>query len=347
MQRIKVKASTNYEVVIGKDLLNKIGVEIRKIAEPCKVGIITDNKVAGKYLETVKNSLEKEGFTTYNFVFKNGEKSKTVETFIKIQNFLAENEFSRKDILLALGGGVVGDLTGFCASTYMRGIRYVQAPTTLLAGIDSSVGGKTAIDLKAGKNLVGTFYQPIKVVFDIKTLDSLPEKEYLNGLGEGVKYAIMDGGEIYELVKDGLSHANLEKFCALCVKSKKAVVEKDEKEGGYRKILNLGHTFAHAIEKLSDYTIPHGRCVAMGLKIIADVSLKQGWLSTAESILVEKLLKNNGLMTPSPFEKKDMIEVMRRDKKVSGDKITIVSIAKIGKCEFKEIKLDQLKKYLR
>lgn len=347
MQRIKIKASKNYEVVIGKDLLPKIGVEIKKVISPCKAGIITDNKVGARYLETVKQSLVEQGFTVFTYVLKSGEKSKTAENFIKIQNYLADNEFSRTDLLVALGGGVIGDLTGFCASTYMRGIKYVQVPTTLLAGIDSSVGGKTAIDLKSGKNLVGTFYQPSKVIFDIKTLDSLPEKEYLNGLGEGVKYAIMDGGEIYELVKDGLSHQNLEKFCALCIKSKKDVVEKDEKEGGYRKILNLGHTFAHAIEKLSDYTIPHGKCVAIGLKIISDISLKQGWLSTADSILVEKLLKNNGLMSPSPYEKKEMIDVIRRDKKVSGDSITIVSIAKIGKCEFKEIKLDQLKKFLR
>lgn len=347
MQRIKIKASKNYEVVVGKDLLHKVGAEILKVLPTSKACVVTDNKVAAKYLEIVKKSLTDSGFTVYTYVFKNGEKSKNVDTFIKLQNFLAENEFSRTDMLVALGGGVVGDLTGFCAGTYMRGIPYVQVPTTLLAGIDSSVGGKTAIDLKAGKNLVGTFYQPSKVIFDIKTLDTLPEKEYMNGLGEGVKYAIMDGGEIYELVKDGLSHDNLEKFCTLCIKSKKAVVEKDEKEGGYRKILNLGHTFAHAIEKLSDYSIPHGKCVAMGLKIIADISLKQGWLSTTESIAVEKLLKNNGLMTPSPFEKKDMIEVIRRDKKVSGDKITVVSIAKIGKCEFKDIKLDQLKKYLR
>lgn len=347
MQRIKIKASTNYEVVIGKDLLSKIGAEVEKVIAPCKVCIVTDNKVAARYLETVKKSMTEHGYLTYNYVLKSGEKSKSAENFIKIQNFLAENGFSRTDMLLALGGGVVGDLTGFCASTYMRGIRYVQAPTTLLAGIDSSVGGKTAIDLKSGKNLVGTFYQPSKVVFDIKTLDSLPEKEYLNGLGEGVKYAIMDGGEIYDLVKDGLSHDNLEKFCALCVKSKKAVVEKDEKEGGYRKILNLGHTFAHAIEKLSDYTIPHGKCVAIGIKIIADISLKHGILSTADSILIEKLLKNNGLVSPSPYEKKEMIEVIKRDKKIKGDVITLVTIAKIGKCEFKDVKLENLKKYIR
>jgi len=347
MQRIKIKASKNYEVVVGKDLLTKLGAEILKVINPCKVCVVTDNKVAVKYLETVKNSMKESGFQVFSYVFKSGEKSKSAETFIKIQNFLAESEFTRSDMLIALGGGVVGDMTGFCASTYMRGIKYVQVPTTLLAGIDSSVGGKTAIDLKAGKNLVGTFYPPAKVVFDVKTLDTLPEKEYLNGLGEGVKYAIMDGGEIYDLVKDGLSHSNLEKFCTLCIKSKKAVVEKDEKEGDYRRILNLGHTFAHAIEKLSEYSLPHGRCVAMGIKIIADISLKKSWLSTTEYVAIEKLLKNNGLMTPSPFEKKDMVDAIHHDKKVSGDKITVVSIAKIGKCEFKEIKLDQLKKFLK
>lgn len=347
MQRIKVKASINYEVVIGKDLLKKAGAEIAKVIAPCKVLIVSDDKVAPKYMQTVSKSMTDEGFCVYTYVLKHGEKSKSADNFFKLQNFLAENDFTRTDMMIALGGGVVGDLTGFVASTFLRGIRYVQMPTTLLAGIDSSVGGKTAIDLKSGKNLVGTFYQPSKVIFDVKTLESLPEKEYLNGLGEGVKYAIMDGGEIYELVKDGLNHEKLERFCALCVKSKKAVVEKDEKEGGYRRILNLGHTIAHAIEKLSDYTIPHGKCVAMGLKAIADVSLKNGWLEVTDSVLIEKMLRNNGLMTPPPYKVEDMIEVIRRDKKMNGDTITIVVINKIGKCDFVDVKIDRLKKYLK
>ena len=346
MQRIKVKASTNYEVVIAKDLLKKAGVEIKKVIAPCKVLIVTDDKVAVKYLDTVTNSMLESGYTVYNYVIKHGEKAKNADNFIKIQNYLAGLEFTRVDMLIALGGGVVGDLTGFVASTYMRGIRYIQMPTTLLAGIDSSVGGKTAIDLKAGKNLVGTFYQPSKVLFDIKTIETLPEKEYRNGLGEGIKYAVMEGGEIYDLVKDGLSNDKLERFSALCVKTKKEVVEKDEKEGGYRQILNLGHTFAHAIEKLSDYTIPHGKCVAMGLKIISDISLKNGWLTVEDSVKIEKMLRNNGLMTPPPFRVEDMIEVIRRDKKLKGDTITIVVINKIGKCDFVDIKIDRLKKYL-
>lgn len=346
MQRIKVKASISYEVVIGRDLLKKSGYEIGKVISPCKALIVSDDKVAPKYMQTVLTSMVEGGFDTYTYVLKHGERSKSADNFFKIQNFLADNGFTRSDMMIALGGGVVGDLTGFVASTYMRGIRYVQMPTTLLAGIDSSVGGKTAIDLKAGKNLVGTFYQPTKVIFDVKTLETLPEKEYLNGLGEGVKYAIMDGGEIYDLVKDGLSNENIEKFCALCIKSKKAVVEKDEKEGGYRRILNLGHTVAHAIEKLSDYTIPHGKCVAMGLKAIADVSLKNGWLEVSDSVLIEKMLRNNGLMTPPPYKVEEMIDVIRRDKKMSGDTITIVVINKIGKCDFVDIKIDRLKKYL-
>lgn len=346
MQRIKVKASINYEVVIGRDLLKKSGAEIKKVIPECNALIVTDDRVAQRYLQTVSDSMKDAGYTVHTYILKHGEKSKSADNFFKLQNRLAELGFTRKDMLIALGGGVVGDLTGFVASTYMRGIRYVQMPTTLLAGIDSSVGGKTAIDLKSGKNLVGTFYQPNKVIFDVKTLETLPEKEYLNGLGEGVKYAIIDGGEIYDLVKDGLSNENLERFCALCVKSKKAVVEKDEKEDGYRRILNLGHTIAHAIEKLSDYTIPHGKCVAMGLKAIADVSLKNGWLSVEDSVRIEKMLRKNGLATTSPYKTDEMIDVIRRDKKMSGDTITIVTINKIGKCDFVDIKIDRLKKYL-
>lgn len=346
MQRIKIKASTNYEVVIGKDLLKKVGPEILKVVPCCKVLIVSDDRVAPKYMSTVLDSMSSVGYDVSTYVLKHGEKSKNSENYLKILNHLAELGFTRRDLLVALGGGVVGDLTGFVASTFMRGIKYVQVPTTLLAGIDSSVGGKTAIDLKSGKNLVGTFYQPAKVIFDVKTLETLPEKEYLNGLGEAVKYAIMDGGEIYELVKDGLSHDELERFCTLCVKSKKQVVEKDEKEGGYRQILNLGHTIAHAIEKMSGYTIPHGRCVAMGIKAIADVSLKNGWLDVESSVLIEKMLRNNGLMTPPPYKVEDMIDVIKSDKKMKGDTITIVVINKIGRCDFVDIKIDRLKKYL-
>ena len=346
MQRIKIKASTNYEVVIGRDLLKKVGAEILKVVPLCKVLIVSDDRVAPKYMSTVVDSMSAVGYDVYTYVLKHGEKSKNGDNYFKILNHLVELGFTRRDALIALGGGVIGDLTGFVASTYMRGIKYVQVPTTLLAGIDSSVGGKTAIDLKSGKNLVGTFYQPAKVIFDVKTLDTLPEKEYLNGLGEAVKYAIMDGGEIYDLVKDGLSNDELERFCALCIKSKKEVVEKDEKEGGYRQILNLGHTIAHAIEKMSGYTIPHGRCVAMGIKAIADVSLKNGWLDVENSVLIEKMLRNNGLMTPPPYKVEDMIDVIKSDKKMKGDTITIVVINKIGKCDFVDIKIDRLKKYL-
>ena len=219
---VNVNASRNYDIEIARDTLIKVGDEIAAIKSKCNVCIISDDTVYGLYGEIVFKSLKDAGFNPCVYTFEHGEKSKNLNTYIKIQEYLASNNFKRSDLIVALGGGVVGDLAGFVTSTYMRGIDFVQVPTTLLAMIDSSVGGKTAIDLPNGKNLVGSFYQPIRVIIDLKTLDTLPCSEYKNGMGEGIKYAMLMNGELESIVTAGVTcSSNIDKFVELCIRYKK------------------------------------------------------------------------------------------------------------------------------
>ena len=213
MRKITVNASKSYDVIIEKGAIDRIGEYAESVGIKGKACIISDSNVAPIYMERVKNSLLKRGVSVCEYVFPAGEASKTAETYIGILNFLAENHISRKDTLFALGGGVTGDLTGFCAATYMRGIKFVQIPTSLLAAVDSSVGGKTGIDLKSGKNLAGAFYQPEIVVFDPDVLDTLPEKYFADGMAEVIKYAIIRGKDIDKLIFED-TRKNLEEIIA-------------------------------------------------------------------------------------------------------------------------------------
>ncbi len=226
----------------------------------------------------------------------------------------------------------------------MRGIDFIQVPTTLLAMIDSSVGGKTAVDLPNGKNLVGSFYQPIKVIIDLKTLDTLPCQEYKNGMGEGIKYAMLMDGELESIVTEGVTcSSNVDKFVELCIRYKKMIVEEDEKESNTRRLLNLGHTFAHAIEKLSNYTIPHGVAVAQGLKIISDISIKQGKLAPCAYEKLQKLLDRYDMSIKEKFEFQDMLDVIKLDKKAEGDYVNAVIPYAFGDCRIEKLKIEDLK----
>ncbi len=333
---IKVGVGKPYDVLIGKDLLNSCGKLIKEVINPCKVAIITDDKVDKLYSNTVISSLQSEDFTVCKFVFKNGEKSKNIKTYGKILNFLAENKLTRSDLIVALGGGVVGDMAGFSASSYLRGVKYVQIPTTLLAQIDSSVGGKTAIDLTVGKNLVGAFYQPSLVVCDINTLNSLDKEIFIDGMGEEIKYALLDE-KIYELLDN--DELDLVKLVALSVDYKRKIVEEDEFEKGNRKLLNLGHTIAHGIEKLSKYKISHGKAVSMGIKIIVENSFKHGYITNEEKDKILKLIIDKIGELNIPYSIKDILTCAENDKKRSGDKITLVMVKGIGNCVLEEINL--------
>lgn len=344
MKKVEVNASTSYEVLIGSGLSAKIGEYLSALGRTGKVMIVSDTHVAPLYAEGVADELVYRGFEPSIFTFDAGEESKNLRTYTDLLNFLAEEGFTRTDTVLALGGGVVGDLAGFAAATYMRGIHFVNMPTSLLAAIDSSVGGKTAVDLSKGKNLVGAFYQPELVLFDTDFMKTLPYDEIRNGLGEGVKYAVLEGGEIFDILSSGLTSENLEDFIALSVDIKRRIVEADEKEGGLRKLLNLGHTVAHAVETLTEFVVPHGVAVAYGVRVMARLAYDRGELSEEDFYKIEELLLENDLaLELNPVE--ELIPYFSADKKKAGDKLTLVTIAGIGDCRLTEVDIADVPTY--
>ena len=346
MRNIRVNVNTPYWVLVDRGILSTTGALLKPLLRAKKAIVITDTNVDGLYSKIVVDSLEKAGFSTYKFVFDAGEKSKNINTYLDIISFLAKNTISRKDVLIALGGGVVGDLVGFVASTYLRGIDFVQIPTTLLSIIDASVGGKTAIDIKEGKNLVGAFYQPKMVIADLNTLKSLSLEEISNGLGEMAKYAILIGNEYFEMMADDV-YKNLDELIALSIEYKRDIVEKDEKEAGLRKFLNLGHTTAHAIEKLSDFTIPHGNAVSMGLVMMAKACAKNGLLSDDEANKIYDLINKYDLAKPQPFSIEDIAKEIALDKKSDSTCVDAIVINAIGECEIKAIPLSEVEGFLK
>jgi len=344
MRIITVNASKKYDVIIEKGAIDKVGQYAKEAGVSGKVCIISDSNVAPLYLERVRNSLEKSGMEALSFVFAAGEASKTADTFVEILNFLAENHFSRKDTLFALGGGVTGDMTGFVSACYMRGIRFVQIPTSLLAAVDSSVGGKTGIDLKSGKNLAGAFHQPEAVIFDTDVLSTLPEEYFSDGMAEIIKYAIIRDESLADMI---LGDGDIEEIIARCVEIKRDVVNEDEFEGGVRRILNFGHTAGHAIEAEADYTLSHGRCVAIGMYIVTNAWEKRGLCKEGTTDKLVKMLEKYKLETKSPFSPETMLERAKSDKKADGNGVHLVVPLFVGGCEVVKIGMDEFGSILR
>ena len=342
LQRIPVRAGREYEVVVGRGLLEKSGALLIEAVGNCKLAIVTDSNVERLYLNVVQSSLRQVGYDVCSFAFPAGESAKRMHTLSDILEFLAENRISRGDCVVALGGGVTGDLTGFAAGCYLRGVRYVQMPTTLLAAVDSSVGGKTAVDLSAGKNLAGLFYQPSLVVCDPDCFSTLPDDEFANGAAEAIKTGILDGEVLFRLFEAGDVRDSVDEIVARCVAFKAAVVEADEFDGAVRNTLNLGHTAGHAIELCSDYTIPHGQAVAIGLAIIARASETLGEATEPIAERIRQTLIQNGLPVTSPFSPEQLAKAALSDKKRTGDSIRLVIPRRIGECVLKTIPVSEL-----
>ena len=338
---IHVNVSKPYDVIVGKGLLKKAGEIVKEISQAKTVAIVSDDKVYSLYGKTVEESLKTSGFSVCAFVFPFGEKSKSFDTYKNAVTFLADKRLSRKDAVLALGGGVTGDLAGFVSATYLRGIDYFQFPTTLLSMIDSSVGGKTAIDLKEGKNLLGAFYQPKKVVIDVNALSTLPDDVYKEGMGEAVKYAFLDKN-IFDLMQEEYSD---EELIALCVKYKAKIVEEDEFESGNRKLLNLGHTVAHGIEKLSWYKIPHGKAVALGLKSCVTGAFSRGVISKDYGIGLLEFIEKHSPCGKLPYSLSDILSESVYDKKRNGNTIDIACFNAVGNVSVKRIELKDVGDY--
>lgn len=346
METVKVSASREYEVLIGSGFLRSAGEKIRKIKSVCRVVLVSDDTVYALYGESVKKSLEESGFTVFEFVFPHGEASKSLENFGKILEFSAENEITRTDLFVALGGGVTGDLTGFAAASYLRGVDFVQIPTTVLAMVDSSVGGKTAVNLEAGKNLCGAFYQPIAVFADCDTLETLPSETFSEGCAEIIKYGMISDGDFLRFLQENEIKENIEKVIKHCVEIKRDIVNRDEFENGERKLLNFGHTIGHAVEKCSKLTVSHGNAVAVGMAIAARGAYKTGLCRDDFSEILIPLLRKNGLPSECEFSAEQLYKASLSDKKRSLDTISLIVPDSFGLCRIEKVSVDSLKQFI-
>ena len=332
MKTIHISASKSYDVLIGHGLLREAGSRIAAVSGSACAAVISDDRVFRLYGETVCASLEAAGLRTVSYVFPHGENSKNLLEYAKILNFLAENHVTRADVLVALGGGVTGDLGGFAAATYLRGIRFVQLPTTLLAAVDSSVGGKTAVDLPAGKNLAGAFYQPELVLCDLDTLGTLPREIFLDGCAEVIKYGVLGSRELFDLLSDIPSGEALESVVSACVEMKRDVVQSDEFDRGTRQLLNLGHTFGHAVEASSRFTLSHGKSVSIGMAMIARAACVRGLCDADTRDSIIERLAHYGLPTECPYPADMLLGAMCADKKIFGSTLNLIVPAEIGSC---------------
>ena len=343
MKSVRVPASKEYEVIIGSGIISTLGEKCVSLLGKRRCIVITDSNVAPLWLGKAVDSLEKSGIDVITYIFPAGEESKSAKTLFDILEFMADNRLTRTDFAVALGGGVTGDMTGLAASLYLRGIPFVQVPTTLLAAVDSSVGGKTAVNLTAGKNLMGAFYQPSLVVCDTDTLSTLSPEIFADGMAEVIKYGVIFDRELFDAVKHGNIKDNTENIIARCVELKRDVVEKDEFDKGDRQLLNFGHTMAHSIEKLSNFEISHGSAVAIGMVIAAKASIALGWSDEDCTDGIIEANRNNNLPCECTFSPEELADAALSDKKRTGGEITFIVPKKIGECVLKKLPVDVLK----
>lgn len=347
MTTVTIRASRQYDILIGSGLLSTIGQEAAKLGKAQTVCVISETNVFPLHGETVVKSLEKAGFRVVSYVFPAGEASKNGENFLKILNFLAENHLTRSDLIVALGGGVVGDLSGFVASAYQRGIRFVQVPTTLLAAVDSSVGGKTAIDLPAGKNMAGAFYQPSLVLCDTDTLNTLPSDIFQDGCAEVIKYGVIYDRAFFDYLAETGIDFDRETVIKRCVELKRDVVMEDEFDTGARMKLNLGHTIGHGVEAKSAFTLSHGKSVAIGLAIVCRAAVKQGLLSLEECRRILETLCAYGLPTGTKYTASELAAFALSDKKRSGGNVPLIIPTEIGSCAIVPTPVTQLESFIQ
>ena len=308
-----------------------------------RIGVVTNPTVAGLYLKPFQEALSRTGFRVTSILVADGEEHKSLKSLAAVYDQLIRARFDRGSCVVALGGGVIGDLAGFAAATFLRGVAYVQVPTTLLAQVDSSVGGKTGVNHREGKNLIGAFYQPRAVVMDLAVLRTLPRREFLAGLAEVVKYGIIEDPALFALLEEKLERVIalepdlLEEAVGASCAIKARVVEKDEREEDYRSVLNFGHTIGHALESLTAYEkFLHGEAIAIGMTQAASISVRQGLCDEESLRRIELLLRKAGLPTaiPSPFRAEELVKKMEVDKKSAGGKIKFVLCEGIGKTQF-------------
>lgn len=346
MKSLRVNVGKGYDIIIDNNILKNAGEYVKKVSNAKKLCIISDSNVYPIYGDVVKNSLEDAGYQVYSYVFEAGEASKKTSTVISMVEFMAENELTRGDLVVALGGGVTGDMAGFAAAIYLRGIDFVQIPTSLLAQVDSSVGGKTAVDLPQGKNLCGAFHQPILVLIDTDTLDTLSDHFFSDGLAEAIKMGCIKSASLFEKIENNNPHDIIEDIIYECDTLKAGVVERDEKEHGERVLLNFGHTAGHAIEKLHNFTtISHGEAVGIGMVLISKAGEASGITESGTANRIANVLVKNNLMIEDSHKLEDIITAMNADKKRTSDSINFTLIHSIGDSYNDKIKYEDIPKF--
>ena len=337
LKKIKINTRASYDIFIERGLIKNCGKIIADTVSTRKIAVITDNIVDKLYYETIELSLKENGFALSKFVFPAGEASKSSETLNEIYTFLCENNITRSDCIIALGGGVVGDLTGFAAATYLRGIDFIQVPTTLLSQVDSSIGGKTGVDFMQYKNMVGAFYQPKLVYMNLSVLQSLPSRQIISGMGEIIKHGLIKDAAYYEWLMAhhdailALEPAVMEEMIARSCEIKREVVEHDPTEKGERALLNFGHTIGHAIEKLCGFSLYHGECVGLGILAAAYLSKKQGNLTEEQLAGIRQCLSAFGFQTQIDGISTDaVLSATKSDKKMVGNQVKFILLHTIG-----------------
>lgn len=358
MNKITVNTKPSYDVVIGSGLLKESGkLAVQACPGASKALIVSDTNVAPLYAGVVRSSLESEGFTVYEYIFEAGEEEKNINSIAGMWAVMAEAGFTRTDIVAALGGGVAGDMGGFAAASFLRGIRVVQISTSLLSMVDASVGGKTGIDLPQGKNLVGAFHQPSLVIEDTDCLASLPAERFTEGMAEVIKYALIMDKQLYELLDARMNNGEagtlqgdvtaLADIVRRCVADKAEVIAQDEHDNGLRQILNYGHTVGHVIERDSGFTLSHGTCVAKGMGIIISSCLHRGLMSEAAANQMMRLIEGYGLPTDDSITPEQAVSGAMNDKKKRGDSISVILVNNIGAAEIVRMTTEEFLEFLK
>lgn len=346
---IDINTDPKYRVIVDKGIISSAGeLSLSYIKQGCKLMLVSDSNVFPLYGKEVISSLKDSGFKVSEYIFDAGEHSKTLNTVEKMYEHMAENGFTRSDCIVALGGGVTGDMAGFAAATFLRGIKFIQIPTTLLAQVDSSVGGKTGVDLKYGKNLVGAFHQPSLVLADPETLLTLTNHFKNDGMGEVIKYACIDDIELFKTLEKGISISDMDDVIVKCIESKKHFVEEDTLDTGARMKLNFGHTFGHGVEKLQKFKgFAHGEAVAIGMLIAVKLGEKLGVTQHGTYQVLENMLLKYGLPTQSPFDFAELLPALALDKKSDGQEISLILLEKIGKSVIYKIDKKKLEELIK
>jgi len=340
------------KIVIGRDLLENAGVLTSRKIKLCKICLVSDETVCRLFGEIVKSSLLGAGYEVCVFTFPPGERSKNMNTLTSLLEFMAEELMTRSDGIAALGGGVTGDIAGFAASCYLRGLPYIQIPTTLLAAVDASVGGKTGVNLEGGKNLAGTFWKPSLVLCDCRVFDTLQRESLLDGVAEIVKYGVVADRGLFESVASSdittlLENDFISQIIQKCVIIKQDIIKGDLRDKGKRQLLNFGHTIGHAIEKLSNYDVSHGHAVASGMYHISQLSYLAGLSPVDCSVELGRVLKKYGFSISCDYSSDAVIDAALADKKRTGDFITLVIPREIGDCRLVKVDMHKFREIVR